>query len=68
VKRTLALWWVLAGVGLAGWVALLTAIYLYDLTPSHLLFAALGAYSAALSLARMWIERRSGSDSSHPSR
>jgi hypothetical protein len=68
VRRLRVLWWVLVGVGFAGAVALTIAVYLFDSTPSHLLFAALPAYGVALGLTRSWLKGRSGADDGRLSR
>ena len=59
VSRLRVLWWVLVGVGFAGAVALTTAVYLFESTPPHLVFAALPAYGVALGLTRSLLKGRS---------
>ena len=53
------MWWVLVGVGFAGVSAMFIAIFVLDLTPPHLLFAALPAYGIALGLVRSSLRYRS---------
>ncbi|MCW6006583.1 hypothetical protein K1W54_18650 [Micromonospora sp. CPCC 205371] len=62
MRRLRVWWWVLVGIGLTGAVALATAVYLFDSTPSPLLLAALPAYGVALGITRSWLKDRSGSD------
>ncbi|MFC3744729.1 hypothetical protein [Paractinoplanes deccanensis] len=58
MDRARTLWWLLAGAGAAGAIALLTAVSLFDQTPSPLLVAALPAYGVTLGLTRSRLTRR----------
>ncbi|MFF5235350.1 hypothetical protein [Dactylosporangium sp. NPDC000521] len=60
MRRAHVVWWVLVGVGFAGVLAMFFAIFVLDLTPPHLLFAALPVYGIALGLWRNSLRDRSG--------
>ncbi|MEU0562337.1 hypothetical protein [Dactylosporangium maewongense] len=62
MKRADVVWWVLLGTGFAFAVAMFIAIFIFDVTPPHLLFAALPAFAIAATLSRSWLRDRS----SHP--
>ncbi|WP_143234971.1 hypothetical protein [Paractinoplanes atraurantiacus] len=57
--RGWALWWVLAGVAFAGAVALFAAIFLFDMAPHPLFYAALPVYGIMLGRMRNRLKTRS---------
>jgi hypothetical protein len=55
MRRADVVWWVLLGVGFAVVVAMFVAIFILDVTPPPLLFAAPPAFGVAASLSRSWL-------------
>jgi hypothetical protein len=60
MRRAQVVWWALLGAGCAVATATFIAIFILDVTPPPLLFAALPAFGLAAGLLRSWLRDRPG--------